>query len=161
MPLVNWRTLYLVGGEATVNEHKMAKARPLSPLLKMAASSGVHAAVRLRLNRGDDVNATDENGRTALHLAATCGHLQTCRVLLEAGIDLAARNRDGEDARALALAGGHVEVVALIDTYQEASNVRATAAMTQTSNGHTAVTEAPGEQGVRIKLRSAWRRYIE
>ncbi|TES69096.1 ankyrin repeat domain-containing protein [Burkholderia cepacia] len=148
-------------GEATVSEQKTAKARPLSPLLKMAASSGVHAAVRLRLNRGDDVNATDGNGRTALHLAATRGHLQTCRVLLDAGIDLAARNRDGEDARALALAGGHVDVVALIDTYQNASNVRATAAMTQSSTGHTVVTEVPSEHGVRIKLRSAWRRYIE
>ncbi|HEF5875829.1 TPA: ankyrin repeat domain-containing protein [Burkholderia cenocepacia] len=144
-----------------MSEQKTAKARPLSPLLKMAASSGVHAAVRLRLNRGDNVNATDGNGRTALHLAATRGHLQTCRVLLDAGIDLAARNRDGDDARALALAGGHVDVVALIDTYQKTSNVRATAAMTQTSTEHTAVTEVPSEHGVRIKLRSAWRRYIE
>ncbi|BBU33381.1 hypothetical protein BTHE68_71150 (plasmid) [Burkholderia sp. THE68] len=127
----------------------------------MAASSGVHAAVRLRLNRGDDVNATDGNGRTALHLAAIRGHLQTCHVLLDAGIDLAARNRDGDDARALALAGGYVDVVALIDTYQKNTNVRATVVMTQTSTVPTAVTEAPSEQGVRIKLRSAWRRYIE
>ena len=148
-------------GEVTVSEQKTANARRLSPLLKMAASSGVHAAVRLRLNRGDDVNATDGIGRTALHLAATRGHLQTCRVLLDAGIDLAARTREGDDARALALAGGHVEVVALIDAYQKASNERTTATMTQTSTGHTAVTEVHSEHGVRIKLKSAWRRYIE
>ncbi|TES69095.1 sigma-70 family RNA polymerase sigma factor [Burkholderia cepacia] len=100
-----------------MSELHATKVRPLSPLLKMAASSGVHVAVRLRLNRGDDVHATDEKGYNALHYAAARGHLQTCRVLLDAGIDPIARNGDGADARALALVDGHIEVVALIDSY--------------------------------------------
>ncbi|HEF5875830.1 TPA: ankyrin repeat domain-containing protein, partial [Burkholderia cenocepacia] len=105
-----------------MSELHASKVRPLSPLLKMAASSGVHVAVRLRLNRGDDVHATDEKGYNALHYAAARGHLQTCRVLLDAGIDPIARNGDGADARALALVDGHIEVVALIDSYVTAAD---------------------------------------
>ncbi|WP_162071044.1 sigma-70 family RNA polymerase sigma factor [Burkholderia sp. THE68] len=90
----------------------------------MAASSGVHVAVRLRLNRGDDVHATDEKGQNALHYAAARGHLQTCRVLLDAGIDPIVRTGDGSDARALAFAEGHIEVVALIDSYVIAADLR-------------------------------------
>lgn len=91
-------------------------------------------------------------------------HVVICRhvvyFLMQASILLPAPERATMLAHSHSL-GGHVEVVALIDAYQKASNERTTATMTQTSTGHTAVTEVPSEHGVRIKLKSAWRRYIE
>jgi RNA polymerase primary sigma factor len=83
-------------------------------LLKMAAISGVSAAVRVRLSRGDDVNATDDKGRSALHLAASRGHLETCRVLLLAGADPMACDLAGNDVLSAALASGHEDIVALV-----------------------------------------------
>ena len=88
--------------------------RPLSTLLKMAAISGVSAAVRIRVKRGDDVNATDDKGRSALHLAASRGHIETCRVLLFAGADPTACDHAGNDAVSTALASGRNDVAELV-----------------------------------------------
>jgi RNA polymerase primary sigma factor len=80
----------------------------------MAAISGVSAAVRIRVKRGDDVNATDEKGRSALHLAASRGHIETCRVLLHAGADPTACDHAGNDALSVALASGWNDVADLV-----------------------------------------------
>jgi RNA polymerase primary sigma factor len=88
--------------------------KPLSPLLKLAVVSGVHTAVRLRVRGGDDIHATDEKGKTALHLAASHGHLETCRVLLQAGVDPTARDFQGANAITVAGECGRPDIAALI-----------------------------------------------
>jgi len=80
----------------------------------MAAISGVSAAVRIRVKRGDDVNATDDKGRSALHLAASRGHIETCRVLLFAGADPTVCDHAGNDAVSIALASGRNAVAELV-----------------------------------------------
>lgn len=45
--------------------------------------------------RGADVNAEDERGRTALHVAAAEGNMEVASLLLTRGGDATARNRDG------------------------------------------------------------------
>ena len=82
-------------------------------LLKMA-KEGQDALVRTLLEAGAEVNARDENGRTALMLAALGGHLETVKSLLDAGANADAKDHDGETAHNLASEQGQNEIVQLL-----------------------------------------------
>ena len=86
----------------------------LSPLFRMAVINGVKAAVLLQLQRGADVNATDNRGRSALFLAAEKGHAEICRVLLEAGADPSLRDTKENDPLSIAIKHGWTEVETLL-----------------------------------------------
>ena len=60
-----------------------------------AAEKGDLPAVRARLAAGDDVNAVDQFGATALNVASFHGHLDVVRELLKVGANVHAVNRDG------------------------------------------------------------------
>lgn len=87
-----------------MNDRERASKGTLLPLLKMAALAGVRTAVLIHIRRGDDINATDDKGRTPLMLAASRGHAEICRLLLDAGAE--ARTRDFEGFDAMQMAGG-------------------------------------------------------
>ena len=87
-------------------------------LLKMAATSGSQAAVRLYIRRGEDINATDSKGRSALMLAASSGHIETCKILLDGGANPFLLTKDGHDVMALAIAACHFEIVTLLQEYR-------------------------------------------
>ncbi|KAK7090121.1 hypothetical protein V1264_009963 [Littorina saxatilis] len=61
-----------------------------------AALSGQEEDVKKRLDKGDDVNAKDKSGYTALHYAARSGHLQVCRLLLSHGSDVNSVTNTGQ-----------------------------------------------------------------
>ena len=82
-------------------------------LLKIA-KKGQDALVRTLLTAGADINARDENGRTALMLAALGSHLATVTSLLDAGADVEAKDDDGKTAQDLASARGQNEIVQLL-----------------------------------------------
>ena len=82
-------------------------------LLKMA-KEGQDALVRTLLDAGADINARDEDGRTALMLAAMEGHLDTVAALLDAGADVEARDNDGKTAQDLATAEGQNKIVQVL-----------------------------------------------
>lgn len=86
-------------------------------LMRLAALTGISGVIRNRLAAGDDVNATDPQGRTALMLAARRGHLEACRSLLEAGADVSCTSVAGDTALLLATAAGHSTVVRLLHDY--------------------------------------------
>ncbi len=76
--------------------------------LRGAAQKGMEDEVAARIAAGQDVNARDEYGRTALHLAAKYGYGGIVEALLKAGCN--ADVQDTEDDRTalhLAAAGGH------------------------------------------------------
>ena len=97
----------------------------LSPLLKLAVLSGAQPAVRIHVQRGVDLNATDGEGRSPLMLAALKGHIEICRLLLEAGADPTLVGRDGKDALTLALGNGRSGIGSMIRDYLSPSNGRA------------------------------------
>jgi RNA polymerase primary sigma factor len=81
-------------------------ARPIGPLLKLAALSGATAAVLARIRKGDDVNGVDDRGRTALLLACSRGHVDCCRSLLDAGADPFAEDNEGNNFVSVASRSG-------------------------------------------------------
>ena len=99
-----------------------------SKLLK-AATAGEVAKVERLLTKGADVNARDQDGRTALMMAALGGHTETVKalmaaavqghteiveVLIDAGADVNAKDQDGATALMLAKSKGHTEIVEIL-----------------------------------------------
>ena len=82
---------------------------PLAPLLQAAAQGNADQA-REAIARGDDLNATDARGRTALMLAAGRGDTTMVQLLLGAGADPARADAEGRTAADLARAAGHAAV---------------------------------------------------
>jgi ankyrin repeat protein len=74
-----------------------------------AARGGHVTTVRLLLERGADVFATDEYGETPLYAAAEAGRAAVAAILVDFG---AVKNQDG--ALPVAVAGGHTEMAALL-----------------------------------------------
>ena len=83
----------------------------LSPLMAKAGNLGV---LRYLLDRGADLEAKDNKGKTALHWAARGGHAGVASLLLERGADLEAKQNYGKTALHIAVFGGHAEVASLL-----------------------------------------------
>ena len=94
---------------------------PLTPLLnrflRMAVLRGVEESVRLHLDRGDDVNARDEQGMTVLMLSAARNNGRICCILLEGGAESNLRDPQGDDALAIAIKAGASEARLAIEAY--------------------------------------------
>lgn len=96
--------------------------RKHSLLLKMAVLTGNENAVRLHIEKGADINATDDEGRSLLMFAASRGNIETCRVLLAAGADAHLVDQSGNDALAFALRNGRTDTVALLRDHLDSSH---------------------------------------
>lgn len=90
-------------------------APSLSRFLKMAVVTGVERAVRIHIDRGDNLNARDEKGQTPLMLAAARDRAAICRLLLAAGADAGLRDPLGRDALHIARAAGALDAVSVIE----------------------------------------------
>jgi len=84
----------------------MSSASPakLHPVFKVAITAGVETAVKLHIQRGDDLNARDERGQTALMLAASKNKPGICSLLISAGADVTLRDSNDMDALSIAVA---------------------------------------------------------
>jgi len=68
------------------------------PLLVVAASAGQPAIVKMLLDKGADVNATDPDGHTALMSAVSSGKLEIVTMLIDKGANMQARDKKGVTA---------------------------------------------------------------
>lgn len=97
-----------------MSDTSVTGARPLSQLLKMAVMAGVESAVRIHVERGDDLNARDSNGLTPLMLSAARNKSTICKLLLDAGADEGLLDPSGKTALAMAIATGAHEAIAVL-----------------------------------------------
>lgn len=91
----------------------------INRLLKMAVVGGVEAAVKLHIDRGDNLNSRDDQGFTPLMLAAARNKGGVCRLLIDAGADLYALDPAGRDALAIARAAGALDSVSIVEAALE------------------------------------------
>ena len=78
-----------------------------------AAKDGHLDCVKTLMEKGANVNTTDESGRTALMRAAKNGHLDIAEHLLTAGAEVNLANMIGYTALMDAAWKGHVKCVAI------------------------------------------------
>jgi ankyrin repeat protein len=72
-----------------------------APLLLAAGERPTWEGTRLALELGNDVNATDHNGNTALHAAVMLGYSTVVQLLVEHGGKLDIKNKAGKTAQDL------------------------------------------------------------
>jgi RNA polymerase primary sigma factor len=95
----------------------VAQTEPkLNRFLRMAVIAGVENAVRIHIERGDDLNARDASGQTPLMLAAARNKVQVCKMLLDAGADPLLIDSNGKTAFSIANAVRAIEVALLLKT---------------------------------------------
>lgn len=82
--------------------------------LREAAERGDTAALRALLAAGEEVDARDRHGQTALMLAARNGHAPAVRVLVAAGAELDHTAKYRLSALMLAAIGGHAAVARVL-----------------------------------------------
>ena len=112
----------------------------------IVASYGGHTeTVTMLLEKGADVNAKDNDGRTSLILASRYGHTEIVAMLLKKGADVNAKNIDGYTALIMASERGHAEIVS--DLLANGADVNAkddndyTALMWVVEFGHTSIVD--------------------
>jgi len=86
----------------------------MNRLFRVAVIGGAEQAVRLHISRGDDLNALDAGGMTALMLASARDKVHVCRLLIEAGADPWLADAHGRTALDIAARSGAVQTLALL-----------------------------------------------
>lgn len=99
-----------------------------SRFFQIAVQTGVENAVRLHIDRGDDVNARNEKGRTLLMIAASRNKASICKLLLQANANPSLVDPSGQDALAIAMLAGAYQACEVIKESIEDGGVSATAA---------------------------------
>lgn len=78
--------------------------------------AGVESAIRIHIDRADDLNARDGNGLTPLMLSAARNKPAICKLLLDAGADSGLLDPSGRTALAIAIAAGAHEAAAVFES---------------------------------------------
>jgi ankyrin repeat protein len=82
--------------------------------LEWAAEEGHDAVVKLLLDNGTAVNATNRNGQTPLHVVANRGRQAMVQLLLDRGANMGTADQDGQLPLHIAAREGHEAVVELL-----------------------------------------------
>lgn len=124
-----------------------------------AAASGNYGTVKLCLQDGSPINASDIKGRTPLMLASEKGYQSVVDLLMEQeGIDLIAQDREGWTALMYACAEGHISVaVVLLDAdvpTNTANKFGNTALMWAVRRGHKDVVALLLKEGADLSAKN-------
>jgi RNA polymerase primary sigma factor len=106
---------------------------PLNRFFRLAVISGVESAVRLHIDRGDDLDARDHKGMTPLMLSAVHNRSTICKLLVDAGADTSLLDPSGKTALALAQSAGAADSALILAAY----------GITRTSRSETGTLQNP------------------
>jgi ankyrin repeat protein len=126
--------------------------------LILVAQDGRTDAVEELLEAGDNLNARDMSGQTALIAAARGGHTEVVQILLEAGADVHVEYDYGGTALTQAAINGHAEIVQiLLEAGAEPVSInRGGAALVRASyNGHAETVRILLHAGADVNTRDA------
>jgi len=98
-----------------VTEIALQNTNVLSRFFRMAVLAGVESAVKIHIDRGDDLNARDAQGQTPLMLSASRNKSNICALLLDAGADAYLLDSSGRSALTIAYAAGAQEAAQVIE----------------------------------------------
>ncbi|HXK43656.1 MAG TPA: ankyrin repeat domain-containing protein [Anaerolineae bacterium] len=110
------------------------KRQVITPLIE-AVQAQNSEAVRRRIAAGDNIEATDSYGQTALHWAAKNESVEIVNLLLLAGANVNARDEDGETPLQAARLKGRstiAEVLAQAETKRSSAPPHATTGSSST-----------------------------
>lgn len=100
----------------------------MNPAWERAITGGHAEAVRALLGAGENVNARDRHGQTALMVAAHRGDRAVVEVLIAAGAELDVVAKHNLTALMVAIVAGHEDVARLLLRAGTDANVRGTGA---------------------------------
>jgi len=113
--------------------------------------------VKELINKGADIEAKNNDGKTSLMIASNNGHSEVVKLLLEKGADIEAKNENGRTSLMMASHKGHSEIVKLLlenGANIEAKNVNGeTSLMYASSNGNSEVVKLLLEKGADIEAK--------
>ena len=114
-----------------------------------------------RQNGGDNVNAKDANGSTALIRASWDGDTEIVAMLLEKGADVNAKDNNGSTALMKASLNGHTKVVSMLlekgADVNAKDNTGSTALIKATLHRHTEIVRMLLEKGADVNVKSGYR----
>ena len=128
-------------------ENQQVRSEPVSKIsIHEASLNGVAADLEIALNSGTDINAKDEDGRTALMYAAYNGHTAIIEKLIKKGATVNLTDNYGRTALMFASSGSYPESVRLLLKNQADPNIadkdeHFTALMYAAAEGQTEVAK--------------------
>ena len=111
-------------------------------LLHCSAIINKPSYVSALLDRGADIQAKTNIGRTSLMVASERGHASCISLLLDRGADIHAKDNDGRTSLMHASQLGHVSCISVLldrgaDIHAKTNNGGMTSLMLASQNGHT------------------------
>ena len=139
-------------------DERAGEESPPPPDLLDAAGTGDVSRVRALLNKGADVNETNEKGATALMWAAGKGDNEIVEVLLAKGADVNAKTLEGLTALLFASNQGHIQTVKVLLNAGADVNAGAeechTALLAAALTGHTEIIKLLLNAGADVNARA-------
>ena len=155
-----WQEHVLATGQALITDF-LLKSDDLGKVptlrdswLYQAAENGQETVVKLLLEKGADIAAKENDGRTVLHTAVSKDREAVVKLLLEKGADIAAGDNSGWMAIHYAAASGHEAMMRLLldqgVDIEARSKIGYTALIVAAGGGHEAVVRLLIEKGADV-----------